>query len=65
MMRALSALALFATASAVPDMSNKLAGVVVGHMQELNLQQVRVPSVRRAPTLPWCLAPAPAKAEGD
>ena len=41
MMRTFSALALLATASAVPsDIPNKLAGVVVGHMQELNLQQV-------------------------
>ena len=40
MMRALSALALFATASAVPDIASQHAGVVVGHMQELNLEQV-------------------------
>ena len=40
MMRTFPALALLATASAVPDIPNKLAGIVVGHMQELNLQQV-------------------------
>ena len=43
MMRALSAL-LFVTASAATasTTSNKLAGVVVGHMKELNLAQDQV-----------------------